>query len=557
MDPLIIMLLNKRNITARDDVIDFLNPSLANLPFPSDFQGVSEAVALIIETVLEEEEIVVWGDYDVDGITGTALLVHFFRAIGKDVNYHVPNRLTEGYGLNNQTLATLRKQMKGDSPLLITVDCGISNHVEIRRAKELGFNVIVTDHHELPENTVSADVIVNPKVCGTDQAFYNLAGVGVAFYLASGLRVQLESENYFSIKNLSIPNMKWFLCFVALGSIADMVPLTGINRTLVKAGFEVLTATDHHGISALLSSCDIHGKMLTADDIGFSIAPKINAAGRIGKAEKALELLLCEDEEKGARLAAQLTQMNLKRKKITRDVFDATFDRSRSLINNGDCCIVLDGEFHQGVIGIVASQLVEKLNVPVILLSRDKDENGREILKGSARSVEGINLFSILQRCDKYIIKYGGHKMAAGLTIFDENISGFKTVMNSIVESVTKGGHVREQFHVDMDVPVDMLFSGRIIEQLQLLEPYGEGNRQPIFYDHQSEPVQMSSVGNGGSHIKIRFRGKFTNQEGIGFGLGHQLAELRKSRTHSIIYSPMLNRFKKSVSWQVKVLSIQ
>jgi len=557
IDPIIIMLLNKRSITVKEDIVDFLNPSLTSLPFPADFKGVPEAVSLIVNTIATENEIVVWGDYDVDGITGTALLIQFFRAIGRQVKSHIPDRLTDGYGLNSKSLSRLRKTVSGENPLLITVDCGISNHEEILLARKLGYSVLVTDHHELPHIPVKADVVVNPKANGTKEDFYNLAGVGVAFYLAAGLRAELQSKNFFQKNNISIPNMKEFLCFVALGTIADMVPLVGVNRILVKAGFEALMATQFHGISALLSSCDIHKGFLTADDIGFSIAPKINAAGRIGKAETALELLVSENKEKSIRLAAKLTRLNIKRKKITGEVFEKAKYLSRTLLNSGDHCIVIKGEFHQGVIGIVASKLVEKFNVPVLLFSQELDENNRKILKGSARSIEGVNLFSILQNCDKYIINYGGHQMAAGLTIFDENFSGFKAAINSLIGVATKGKRTKSQFWVDLNVPVEELFSSVIIDQLRLLEPYGEGNQQPIFQDKNSEPIQMTTVGIGGHHIKIRFRGKFNNQNGIGFGLGNQISELRENRTHSIIYSPMLNRFKNSLTWQVKILSIQ
>jgi len=556
VDPIIIQLLNNRNIISRSDIDDFLNPALAKLPSPSQFQGIKEAVELIIRMIRLQGRIIVWGDYDVDGVTGTALLVNFFRSIGVEAEYHIPDRLTDGYGLNCRTLVQFKEETQEDQPLIITVDCGISNLPEIKKAKDLGFSVIVTDHHELSEEIPVADVIINPKSPDVLDIFYNLAGVGVAFYLAAGLRAELDRSGFFKKGEVQLPNMKNFLSFVALGSIADMVPLIGINRILVKGGFEALLEYEHPGLNALLKSCDIHSQLITGEDIGFSIAPKINAAGRIGKAEKALELLLCSDREKSNRLAASLTRMNSTRRKLTREVYKETVDRAKRLLDRDESCVVLEGEYHPGVVGIVASQLVDRFRVVAIVFGRDKGRNGEIVLKGSARSVEGVNLFKVLQKCEKYLVKFGGHQQAAGLSIAPENFEGFKKVFNQHIQAITDGKPINKRFKYDLDVGVDKVFSRNIIRQLQLLEPYGEGNRQPVFRDVKAEPVQISVVGNGGNHIKVRFRGKNSNQNGIGFGLGHLLKEMRERRNHSIIYSPMLNRFKQSENWQVKIISI-
>lgn len=553
IDPLVIMLLHNRNICSKQDIINFLNPSLTNLPSPDLLQGMSEGISLIVEAIQAQKDIAIWGDYDVDGITGTALLIQFFRVIGKNVHFYIPDRLNEGYGLNNQGLSKLRKEMVSDNPVLITIDCGIANFTEVREAKQLGFTVIVTDHHELPQGKLFADAVINPKKNGNNKAFYNLAGVGVSFYLAAGIRSALNSQNYFSDSDFLCPNMKWFLSFVALGTIADMVPLTEINRILVRGGFEALVTTSHQGLIALLRSCDIHGEMLTTDDIAFTIAPKINAAGRIGRAHIALELLLTnDDKDKSLKLASQLTSINVKRKKITKDVFDQALNEAEKLFNDRSSCIVLEGQYHQGVIGIVASQLVEQFRVPVVIFSRGNEG----ILKGSGRSVEGVNLFEILQQCEKYTIQYGGHSMAVGLSMFESNFSDFRNILNTIISSSTKGELADRHLEIDLSCSIDKLFSGDLINQLQLMEPYGEGNKQPIFIDHQTEPVHVSTVGKDSGHIKIRFRGKFSNQEGIGFGLGDKLFELREKRIHSVVYSPMLNRFRRSANWQIKILSI-
>ncbi len=556
VNPVIIQLLRKRNIRSKEEIETFLYPTLAKLPPPDLFFGIREAVNLITQSIEEKRNIIIWGDYDVDGVTATALLVNFFRQTGVEPLYHIPDRLVDGYGLNSRTLAKIRKNVVGDKPLLITVDCGISNISEVRRAKELGFQVIVTDHHELPDELVPADVIVNPKYGKVDSVFRDLAGVGVAFYLAAGLRAGLNAAGYFQDNKLDSPNLKWFLSFVAIGSIADMVPLTGINRILVKAGFEALGSMDHPGLNALLESCDIHTTLITADDIGFGVAPKVNAAGRIGKALKALDLLLSDNSAQSVKLANSLTRLNNKRKKITREVFESVSQRAHECIQNGDSAIIVEGEYHPGVIGIVASQILERYDVPVILFGRDENEDGVILLKGSARSVEGVDIFAVLQSCERYLVKWGGHRQAAGMSLLQENFSGFKEIVNLLVKKLTRDQSAGKSYAVDLEVSVETVFAKPMIRQLQLLEPYGVGNWLPIFKDRSIEPVQITTVGNGGDHIKMRFRGKYGNQDGIGFGLGKKINALREKRNHSIVYSPMLSRYKKSANWQVKILSI-
>jgi single-stranded-DNA-specific exonuclease len=555
VDPLIIYLLELRNISGADAIYSFLNPSLANLPDPFTIKDMDSAVALVSEAIRKKSAIVIWGDYDVDGITSTCLLVDFFRKIGIRASWKIPNRFSEGYGLNIQGIEKIREKNFENSLLLITVDCGISNHREIRRAKELGFKVIVTDHHEPTDTSVPADAILNVKQKGCPFADKNIAGVGVAFYLIAGIRSQLKRDGYFNNVE-SIPNLKQFLDFVAIGTIADMVSLSGVNRILTKAGLEVLASNRNFGISALLKESEIFDScMISSDDIMFQVAPKINAAGRMDTADAAINLLLCSDQNEASRLAKNLTNLNEKRKNICSEILETTLsiDDNILIYNN---CIILSGEFHQGVLGIVASQLVGKYNLPVVLLTYGGLHNGKTILKGSGRSVAGVNIFEILIKCERFLLKFGGHSMAAGLSLFEENLDLFRERFSQVLTESTRDTYIREQYIIDVDFPVDKLFEERILLQLQRLEPFGVGNRKPVFMDSKALVYDCHTIGHHGNHLKVLFRGKYANRKGVGFNLGNR-KELLQGKTHNhIIYTPSLNRFKNSVSWEIRLLDI-
>ena len=380
--------------------------------------------------------------------------------------------------------------------------------------------------------------------------------MGVAFYLAAGIRSQLRKNCFFSTAQ-EAPNLKQFLDFVAIGTIADLVPLTGVNRILVKAGFEALRATAHPGIEELLLSCDISrpGKM-TSDDIAFQLAPKLNAAGRMGEGGAAVELLISSERKKAKALTKELSRLNILRRKTCADNLEltVTFDRKKLIYE--DACVVHLDRFHPGVVGIVASQLVELLDVPVILLAEVKNRSGEVIIKGSGRATEDINLFECLRECRNFLNHFGGHKGAAGISLERENIKDFKKAFSRIIRERRGAGRVRTRRLADLEIPVDTLFKTNILEELYLLEPYGEGNGRPLFFDKKPLVYSCKTVGKDAEHIKIRVRGRYGNHEGIGFGLGKKIRHLKEKRESAIIYTPMLNRFQHSSSWKVKVLDI-
>ncbi len=553
--PLIIHLLELRNIAGSNEIERFLNPSLAFLPDPFSMKDMDTAVSLVSKAIKAHAEIVIWGDYDVDGMTATCLLVKFFKKIGIHARWNIPDRFSEGYGLNSKGIEAIRSDIQTDLPLLITVDCGISNHAEIQRAKELGFNVIITDHHEPPEISVHADAILNVKQECCTFITQDLAGVGTAFYLAAGIRSRLNSEGYFR-DGEGAPNLKQFLDYVSIGTIADMVPLSWINRILVKAGFEVLSVCPRRGISALLRSSNIGAGTITSDDIAFQVAPKINAAGRMGKVDIAMDLLLCDDENKASELAGKLTELNSKRKKICRDILESTLDidPNRLILNNN--CIIISGDFHQGVIGIVASQLANRYNFPAILFTHDTSKYGKSVLKGSGRSIPGIDLFAVLCQCDRFLLKYGGHSMAAGMSLFEENLEIFKNRFSGILKEEMVKKQKSDQFIIDAEFSIENLFEEGVVEQLQTLEPFGIGNRRPVFSDAKAFIYDCRSLGHNGDHLRLSFRCKYSNRQGMGFNLGHRKELLREQSVHHTIYTPSLNRYRNTVSWEVRLLDI-
>ena len=423
--PVFIEYLKTRGVVGDEAVHKFLNPVLADLPKPEEMQNLPAAARLVAEYIVAGKQIIIWGDYDVDGTTGTALLVNFFRELGTEVRWHIPNRLHEGYGLNSQWFTNRNKSNLADDFLLITVDCGISDSQQIEVIKKNGGKVIVTDHHCLPEKSIPACLVLNPSqpFCGFHNKY--LAGVGVAFYLAAGIRAELASNALFK-EVASRINLKKYLVFVALGTIADVVQLTNTNRILVRGGLEVLAESNFIGLKELLASCEIAGNFIASEDIGYLIGPKLNAAGRLGESKIVVELLTETDAKRAKKLAQQLTELNIERRRISCDNLEMALSSLSTLQVDRDKCAIVRGELHQGVAGIVASRLVDLFKVPAIVFARKEQSNGEIFFTGSARSVEGVNIIALLSKCADWIDRFGGHEMAAGLTVSDMNMQNFQ-----------------------------------------------------------------------------------------------------------------------------------
>ncbi|MEG2660169.1 MAG: single-stranded-DNA-specific exonuclease RecJ [Oscillospiraceae bacterium] len=495
---LVCDVLTSRGLTDTDDVRAFVE---ADTPLSSPMQlaNIDKARARILNAVDKGERIAVFGDYDVDGVTATALLYTYLDGLCADVYYKLPNREDDGYGLSVQTVDYMAE--KGVN-LIITVDNGVSAIEAIAYAAEKGIDVVVTDHHLPPPVLPNAIAIVNPQLSEDKSEFKALSGVGVAFKLICALEGCEPSEL-----------MPFYSDLVAIGTVADIMTLTGENRVLVKAGLEVLQNTDRPGLAALIEACGFADKELTADNISYGIAPRLNAAGRMDTANTALDLLLCDDTDSAQDLVATLVENNAMRQKTEQDIAEEV---SKKIIEDikyhSERILVVEGRgYHQGVIGIVASRIVERFGKPAIIISIDENGEG----KGSGRSVEGISLYDAISGCKDLLIRFGGHAMAAGLSVREENISAFRSAINVFVNA-NYPVSVRAPLHLDARVDLQKL-TAEDIESLSLLAPFGNGNPAPLFYIENASIDALYPVSDG-KHTRIRLKSGNACIYGIIFG---------------------------------------
>ena len=509
-------LLFRRGVTSAELAHRFLQPQLADLPAPSAMKGLDKAADLLAEAIVQQRQIVIHGDYDVDGITATVLLTDFLRKTGLEPIYHLPNRLTDDYGLTLKSVTALAAQVLMPA-LLITVDCGISTPEEVRCAKELGFTVIITDHHEPPADTAAfprADAVVNPRQAGCTFAQGALAGVSVAFFLLVAVRRALVDKGYWTQEKM--PNLRDALDLVALGTIADVMPLTGVNRILVRAGLEVISRRSRPGIAALCTRAGLREERVSAEQIAYQLGPRINAAGRLGRPQLAAELLLVHDPSAAAVLADELEAANLLRRELEAEVLTVALQQAEQQRAAGQRSLVLHGpDWHPGVIGIIASRMIDRFHLPTLVFTGDSGHE--ELLKGSGRSVPGLNLHQVLEQCTAWLVHFGGHAMAAGATLRQENLAQFRTAFAEAVHALHTG-----------PPPVGLLVDAVLDEgtdyhelarTLQLLEPFGHGNPEPVFLLRQ---IRLREVNTLREHLRFTMPLNGSLVKGIGFFMADQ-----------------------------------
>ncbi len=561
LPPFIIELLEAQGIFTDKAREKFLYPKLADLPNPENMLNLFTGAELVSCYLENQLQIVVWGDYDVDGTTSTALLVHFFRQLGVEILWHIPNRLTDGYGLNVKWFRENISRFRSRKFLLITVDNGISSKEEIGEIQQMGGEVIVTDHHAIPVKGLPDCIVINPEQKGCGFHKEKIAGVGLAFYLAIAIRSELKKRGVFSKANRI--NMKQFLAFVALGTVADMVNLTPTNRILVRGGLEELNNPKFAGISALLSAAGIESGDVGSEDIGFLLGPRINAAGRLGDSKIAVELLTAEHFDIAKKKAESLNAINDQRKRLTEADFELAQQQTSSYRTEQDKICIVYGDFHIGVAGIVASRLVDKYHVPAFVLAKIGMEKGKAVFAGSGRSIAGINLVAAIEDSAGLLLRYGGHSMAAGVTLYKENIQQFiekmgKFVNNLLITNEQKkgGAEIIKNQSAQFFCPLDTVMSREYLHYFTLLEPFGVENPQPLFYDDKAVVSSIKAVGNQNQHINVTFRGRNRNHKGIGFNLGDCLDDIQEQHERKLVYSLTKNRFRGTVSWQVQIYSI-
>jgi len=486
---IIAKFLYQRGISTPEAVSQHLSPKLKSLGDPWKMMDMDKAVDRLVKAVAGKEQVAVFGDYDVDGITSSALVFEFLEDLGLKTTVYIPHREKEGYGLNAEALRNLASR---GCRLLITVDCGISDNEAVALAEELGMDVIITDHHEPPDSLPVASAVLNPKRPDCAFAFKELAGVGVAFNLVRALRHRLYELGHWN--GAQIPNLKKYLDFVALGTVADVVPLLGDNRILVRAGLEVLDGCDRPGIKALKALCSLDSG-ITSRDIAFRIAPRINAAGRMAHADKAFKLLITKDESKAKQLACELHLLNQKRQTEENKILNQALDKIR-LLERQTAYVLSSHEWKRGIIGIVASRLVEQLHRPVILLAMDGDE-----AHGSGRSPEGINLYESLCACSGHLSSFGGHMAAAGISLPSDSVKVFCKAFQKVVASILEQIDVRPRLMVDCTAGIEELIDPDFSRFYEYLQPFGAGYSAPVFAVRNFSVSRSTVVGNG--HLKL------------------------------------------------------
>ena len=485
--PITAAVLVNREISTLSDAQDFLNTSLNNLRPPFSLRDMEAAVNRIHKAIISNEKILIFGVYDVDGVTSVVILLNFLRYAGADVSYYIPHRIAEGYSIQPGHITQYVRPNQFD--LIITADCGAGSHQAVEAANRFNIDVIVTDHHNISEDIPPALAVINPKRHDCHAGLQNLAGVGVAFFLLICLRTRLREMGFWDKR--PEPNLKEYCDLVALGTVADMVPLIGENRILSKTGLELINTGHRPGLTALLEASAIRNQTLSAEDIAFRLAPRLNAAGRMDHAARAVDLLIAEDIDAANKTAHTLNLLNRKRQDLEKGILadiERFIDKNSSLLRLRSLVLYQQG-WHAGVLGIVASRMMRTYHRPVVLISL-QDGTG----KGSARSVEGLNIYDALTACGPFLEGFGGHAMAAGLQIREENIADFQNAFESEIQRTSSPETLVPAIQIDSELEVGAI-SDDLLNELELLMPFGVGNPEPLFLARDVKVASSKIVG--------------------------------------------------------------
>jgi len=552
VSPLLAQLLINRGISEIADASVFLRPKLTDLIEPGRMPGIGPAVSRLKQAVAEKQKITVYGDYDVDGITGVAILWQVLTLLGANVEYYIPHRVDEGYGLNAEAVESLARS---GTQLLITVDCGITAFRSAELAAKLGLDLIITDHHQPDIKMPQAAAIVHPVL---DKSYPNQdsAGAMVAFKLAWAL------ANEFSSGPKLDPALREFMIsatsLAAMGTVADIVDLRGENRVLTSYGLKALPDCKLSGIQALIESAGLTGHELDSYHIGFRLAPMLNAAGRMGHARLAVELLTSQSPVRSMQIAEYLKEQNAQRQQCERKIFKQACE----MIVEGDLnhpdrkSIVLASEnWHTGVIGIVASRIVDKFHRPTVMINAGSRENG--LAQGSGRSLPGFCLLSAIKACSNYLASFGGHKMAAGLKIEPDKIEQFAAEFETHAQQHLTADDATAKLHIDALVPLSELRK-ETVRELQLLGPFGQGNPEPTF---ATKGVRLASppkrVGSGREHLQLAITDNTTAIRCIGFRFGKLEKKLLESEYFSVAYQPQINTYNGNSNVEFVLTDVQ
>ena len=535
ISPIISQVLINRGLRSPEEIHRFLNSSLADLHNPFLLKDIKIAVRRIKSAISRQEKIMVYGDYDVDGITSVAVMLKALTKLGAaQPLYHIPNKLKEGYGLNKPAIKAAHQK---NVSLLITVDCGITSIEEIKYAAGLGIDTIVTDHHQPIDNLMpKAIAIINPKKKDCSYPYKHLAGVGLVFKLIQALTEQKQDLSYLGL--------------ITLGTIADVAPLTGENRIIVKNGLSRLTNSTLPGIRALIGISGLAGREITARDVGYALGPRLNAAGRLGSAESSLKLLLTLRDEEARAQAKILNQKNNQRQKIGNRMFKETIakiEEGKEINFKFHKVIILwDENWHSGINGIIASRIAERYRRPTIIISL-KDGLGR----GSGRSIKNFHLFNAVKKCGQFLENFGGHKQAIGLTITDRNLSDFRQMANLVASEQLSGEDLIPEIDIDSELSLKEI-SGAFLDEIEHLRPFGLDNPQPVFLSRKLTLKTKPEIV-GRNHLKMWITDGEVTHPAIWYGKAEFSSLDWREKAISLVYSPVLNNWQGKETIQLEV----
>ena len=535
LNRLLSTLLTNRGITEEAEITKFLNPKRSDFYDPFGMPDMEKAAERILKAIKDKEQIIIYGDYDVDGITSVTVLKSFLEERGIQVNVYIPNRLNEGYGLNKTAMEEIAKQ---GNKLMITVDCGITAVDEVEYAKTFGIETIITDHHEPAEELPKAIAVVDAKRKDNKYECRNLAGVGVVFKLIQALSIKLGLDPKEYLKYLDI---------VCVGTISDIVPLTDENRVIVKLGLKLVEQTKNLGLKEILQSCGY--SKINSTTISFGVAPRINACGRMGHQEEALNLLLSKEENEVKELTQKINEYNKTRQEIEKNIYNEAVEQIEKEGLDTQNTIVVSGKgWHHGVIGIVSSKITELYFKPSILLCEEDGE-----CKGSGRSIPGFDLHEALMECNDTIDKFGGHAMAVGINIKKEKVEEFKEEFEKIAKE-KEVDKIIPILNLDVEIKLDDV-NKEMVDSLKELEPFGEANKMPIFAFRNLKIDSIRSLSEG-KHLRLSVKDNKNIINAIGFNMGALADTYRIGDRVDIAGNLEINSFNGVDSIQINIKDI-
>jgi single-stranded-DNA-specific exonuclease len=553
VSPLLAQVLINRGVTDVQAGSAFLQPRLTQLIDPRLMPGIEPAVRRIKQAVRSREKVTIYGDYDVDGITGAAILWQILKLLGTDVDYYIPHRIDEGYGLNAEAVRLLAKS---GTKLLITVDCGVTAFPAAALAGELGLDLVITDHHQLEDKLPGAAAIVHPAL-EKNYPNQDSAGAMVAFKLAWAIANEFNPAVGGAGK--LEPELRQFMLnatsLAAMGTIADIVDLRGENRILASYGLKALPECKLCGIQALIESAGLSGKGLDSFDIGFRLAPMLNAAGRMGHARLAVELLTIDSPARATEIAKYLKDQNVQRQQCERKIFKQACEMIAEQGLRRKSIVLANPDWHTGVIGIVASRIVDKFHRPAIMINTASSENG--IAQGSGRSIPSFDLLGAIRACSQHLVSFGGHQMAAGITIQTEKIDRFAAEFEAYAEQNLSADDTAAKLYIDAVAQLGA-FRKETVSELQMLGPFGQGNPEPIFV---TKGVRLAcpprKVGSGGEHLQITITDNVAAVRCIGFRFANLEKKLLERECFNVAYQPQINTFNGNSNVEFVLTDIQ